>query len=364
MSFKIGSDINRFKDIVRGRVKNDLKKFVSVGHMLGKQGKDLIKIPLHSINLPRFTFGRNGGMGQGMGDIGDPIDGEGKPGKGQAGDNDGDHGFETEFSEEELAQILIEHLELPFLENKKGKILAEKDKLNRISHQGPESLRHNMKSYKQALRREISSGTYNPSNPKIIPIKDDKRYRSYSAKEAPDTNTAVIYMIDCSGSMGDEQRDLVKAEVFWIDLLLKASYKDIESVYMIHDVKAQEVSQEDFFKISTGGGTRISSAYDLCSNIMEKRYPFSDWNVYPMHFTDSDNLSEQDSVHCCKLLKNKILPNCNVFNFGEVKSPNGTGDFTQYLETNFANSESLTISKISGPDDILKSIGEFFKKGK
>lgn len=364
---KIDSDLGRFKDIIRGKVKNGLDKFVGSDDMIGQVGGKLIKIPVKYIDLPRFTYGSRsrGGIGQGNGNIGDPVgDGTGKDGTGKPGDEDAEHEFAAEFTPEELAQIMMEHLNLPRLEDKgKGKIHAEKSKYNRISHAGPESLRNFKKTFKEALKRDIATGTYNPDNPKIIPIKDDKRYKSYSVQPSPEVNTVVFYMMDVSGSMEEEQKNIIKSEIFWIDLILKASYKDIESVFIIHDSKAKEVSREDFFKVSTAGGTHISSAYNLCAEQIEKLYPFSEWNIYPFHFTDGDNYNNADNDECGKILTDRILPNCNVFSYGQVKSQHGSGDFVEYLGNKFLGNDKLTLSKIDGAFDIMKSIKTFFEKG-
>jgi len=369
MAIRIDSDVNRFKDILRGRVKKDLKKFASSGSLIGQQGKKKITIPIHTIDIPRFRFGSRGmgGTGMGDGDVGDGMGGDKgkKPGEGDAGEDTGEHDLNAEFTPEELAQILMEHLELPKLEDKgKGKINSEKNKYNKIGHQGSESLRHNKRTYKEALKRQISSGIYNPMDPKIIPIKNDKRYRSSSTIESPDVNTVVIYMMDVSGSMGEEQKRIVEAEVFWIDLFLKASYKDIDSVFIVHDTEAKEVERNDFFKMSSAGGTRISSAYKLCADVIEKEYPFSEYNVYPFHFSDGDNIGGGDNDTCTTILNERVLPNCNVFNYGQVKSNNGSGDFIDILKAKYSDNEKLTTSQIDSENDILTSIKTFFDKGK
>jgi uncharacterized sporulation protein YeaH/YhbH (DUF444 family) len=87
MSLKIKQDHARFRDIVRGRIKNNLKKYVQKGEMVGKKGKEYITIPIPTIDIPRFRFGekQQGGVGQGNGETGDalsPTEGEGA---GQAG---------------------------------------------------------------------------------------------------------------------------------------------------------------------------------------------------------------------------------------------------------------------------------------
>ena len=103
---KIDQDHTRFRDIVRGKIKQDLRKYVTSGEMIGKQGKRYVSIPLPQIDLPKFRFGSNqgSGVGQGDGEEGDAVpEGEGE-GAGTAGDQAGEHALEVEVSLEELAK--------------------------------------------------------------------------------------------------------------------------------------------------------------------------------------------------------------------------------------------------------------------
>ena len=62
---------------------------------------------------------------------------------------------------EDLAQILGEELELPRIEPKgKESVSSKKNRFTGIRPTGPAALRHFKRSYKRALRRQISSGTY------------------------------------------------------------------------------------------------------------------------------------------------------------------------------------------------------------
>ena len=54
-------------------------------------------------------------------------------------------------------------------------------------------------------------------------------------------------MMDVSGSMTDEQKEIVRIEAFWIDTWIKAHYKGVETVYIIHDAAAQEVDEHTFY---------------------------------------------------------------------------------------------------------------------
>ena len=91
--------------------------------------------------------------------------------------------LEVELSLDELAQILGEELELPRIEPKgKQRIIAQKDRYIGIRRAGPESLRHFKRTYRQALRRQITTGTYNPERPLIVPVREDQRYRIVEAR--------------------------------------------------------------------------------------------------------------------------------------------------------------------------------------
>ena len=52
MSLKIHQDHSRFKQIVRGKIKSNLRKYVQKGEMIGKKGKDTIAIPIPFIDIP------------------------------------------------------------------------------------------------------------------------------------------------------------------------------------------------------------------------------------------------------------------------------------------------------------------------
>ena len=172
MSQKIDLDHGRFRQIIRGKIKQNLRKYISQGEMIAKKGKDTVSIPLPSVDIPHF---KHGDKQQG--------DGEDGPGKGEAGDRPGDHLLDIEVSLQELAEIMGEELELPRIQPKgTEKIVAWKDKYSGIRTTGPESLRHFRRTYRQAIRRQIAMGTYDAKNPIIVPIREDKRYRSWRSE--------------------------------------------------------------------------------------------------------------------------------------------------------------------------------------
>jgi len=366
---KINQDHRRFKRIVRGKIKKNLREYMTKGELTGKQGKKIIKIPIPRIDIPRFKYGAKstGGTGQGEGEVGDSLGGEGEEGpggQGPAGNQAGEHGLEVDVSIEDLAAIMGEELELPRIEPRGTKRLETiREKYTGIRTIGPESLRHFKRTYKEALKRQISLDSYDPDNPIIVPIREDKRYRSYKETSLPQSNAVIIYMMDVSGSMGEEQKEIVRIESFWLDTWLQSQYKGLESRFIIHDASAREVDRETFFHTRESGGTMISSAYNLALKIIEDDYPLEDWNVYPFHFSDGDNWSSDDTSECMRILTEGIIPRSNMFCYGQVESPYGSGQFIKDLQANFEDREEVVLSEIKSREEIYDSIKVFLGKG-
>jgi uncharacterized protein len=365
---KIEQDLARFKKIVRGQIKKELRKFVTDSELIGKKGKDLISIPVKQIDIPRFVYSdeQQGGVGQGEGEKGDQI-GEGDGDGSKAGNAPGQHVLEVELSFEELAEILGEELELPRIQPKgQQDIDSRKYKYTSISMAGPESLKHFKKTYKQALRRQLLSGDYDPKNPVIIPYREDRRYRTREEQQKPESKAVIIWMMDVSGSMGAEQKEVVRLEAFWIDTWLRSQYQSLETRFIIHDAVAREVDRETFFHTRESGGTIISSAYKLCEKMIDEEYDPSMWNIYPFHFSDGDNWSGNDTEECIKLLDNKLLPISNAFCYGQVDSEYGSGQFMKDLSAHYKDKEdsNLITSRIENKDAIIDSIKDFLGKGK
>ena len=55
--YRMERDRARFRDIVRGKLRQDLRKYLSSSELLGRQGKNTISIPIPQVELPRFRFG-------------------------------------------------------------------------------------------------------------------------------------------------------------------------------------------------------------------------------------------------------------------------------------------------------------------
>jgi uncharacterized sporulation protein YeaH/YhbH (DUF444 family) len=197
----------------------------------------------------------------------------------------------------------------------------------------------------------------------IIPAKDDERFRSWTTVNEPQANAAILYLMDVSGSMTEDQKEIVRIEAFWIDTWLRSQYDGIQRRYIVHDAVAHEVDEDTFYRVRESGGTRISSAYQKAAEIIARDFPPAEWNLYCFQFSDGDNWGE-DSRECSRFLTDHLLPICNLFCYGQVESPYGSGEFIKDLRKLTDEHDNLILSEIDNKDGIYDSIKTFLGRGK
>ena len=298
MALRIDHDHRRFRRSSAGKIKQNLRKYITHGEMIGRKGKDLVSIPLPQIDMPRFRFGskQQGGVGQGDGAGGRrhrPAASRARTGRARPGQDPGEHVLEVELSLDELAADPGRGAGAARASSPRARSGSspQKDRYIGIRRTGPESLRHFKRTFREALRRaDHDRAPTTPSDPldrpdprgQALPLLEDRR-------RCPQSNAVIIYMMDVSGSMSDEQKEIVRIESFWIDTWLRSQYKGLETRYIIHDAVAQEVDRDTFYHTRETGGTMISSAYKLCAKMIESEFPPVEWNIYPFQFSDGDN---------------------------------------------------------------------------
>lgn len=367
--YRIERDRARFREIVRGRLRKDLRKYLSSTELLGRRGDRVVSIPVPQIELPRFRFGENKkqGVGQGPGEKGTPLSGDEQEGEGAggAGDQEGRHILEVDVELEELAEMLGEELELPNIAPRGDRLIdTDGGRYSGIRQSGPRSLRHFRRTYRNALKRTIAAGEWDQAAPRVVPIPDDERFRWRRSQPRPESSAVILHIMDVSGSMGREQKDIVRIKAFWIDTWLRSQYHNLEVVYVVHDAVAKVVDQETFFHLRESGGTKISSAYELCLRLIVERYRPEEWNIYPFHYSDGDNWSARDTERCVGLLRDEILPRVNQFCYGQVKSAYGSGQFKKDLDTALRHEEALVTAAIDDRDGIPAAIRRFLGRGR
>ena len=199
MGQKIDQDLQRFRKLVRGKVKSNLSKYISRGEMIGKKGNDSCRSRCRRSTCRSSATARRTPAASASGPASRASRSRSRrtaTATRRPATQPGGHILEVDLTMEELAEILGEELALPRIEPRGQKnIVTEKDKYTTIRSVGPESLRHFKRTYKRALKRQIAAGTYDPSNPMVIPVREDKQYRSWKEVPKPDA-VAVRHLHD------------------------------------------------------------------------------------------------------------------------------------------------------------------------
>ena len=65
------------------------------------------------------------------------------------------------------------------------------------------------------------------------------------------------------------------------------------------------------------GGTRCASAYQLALTHLHQHHPGDRWNTYLFHFSDGDNLPDDNAV--CTGLVATLLQHCSMVGYGEIR---------------------------------------------
>lgn len=316
---RIEEDHKSFRDVVGGRIRKALRKWIKTGNIFRNRGKNgKLSIPIQRIDIPHIVFGENpNGVGRGNVKPGDVIGKDDQKGEGQgnqAGQEEAE-GIVINLDMEEVLKFMQEELALPNLKPKEDECIDEiKIKYNNISLVGPESLRHTRRTMLQALKRLCSTGEINKLHSVpgykdpvklITPINSDKRYRQYKEVKSPSSNALIIYARDGSASMEQNKCDVVSDMAWWIDVWIRKFYKRVERMFVWHDVAANEVSEDKFYKYRYGGGTTCSSALKLIAKQFENRFPPNKWNIFIFYFTDGENWANDNELFV-KLLKDEF----------------------------------------------------------
>ena len=201
----------------------------------------------------------------------------------------------------------------------------------------------------QRVRREgIGHVPYRP---------EDERYRHPEIEEVRQRNVVVVNVRDVSGSMRERKRELVERTFTPLDWYLTGKYDHAEFRYVAHDVEAWEVEREAFFGIRSGGGTRISSAYELVAEILEE-YPWSEWNRYVFAAGDSENSSNDTGDRVIPLMED-IDANLHAYvetqPSGEAINATHADELTAHFGS---DSAEVAVASVSEPADVTDAIYE------
>lgn len=365
-------DSIRHKERIREAIKNRLHELIAEENIITSSDGKKIKIPMRYLDMWRFKFGENPrqkAVGHGDGDPGDIIAREDPDGSGggAAGEEEGEEIYEEEVEIEEIIAMMLEDLNLPWLEQKEKAIEIETEEtvFQDIAEKGlpsnvdkRRSVLENMK--RNALKGKMRIGGFEPG---------DLRYRVWEQVVERHSNAAVFLLMDRSGSMTYEKKYIVKSFFWWMVKFIEKKYNNVELIFIAHDTVAREVEEENFFNISESGGTKVSSAFKLANQIIDERYPTTVWNNYIFAFSDGDNWND-DNEECVEQVK-QVLQKCQSVGYGEVEyndyfynwrgNSSVASNLLSIFENDFdlSNNERFICTNIEKREDIYSCLKEF-----
>jgi len=198
---------------------------------------------------------------------------------------------------------------------------------------------------------------------KRIPWLDsfDLKYNLHSQHPVPRTKAVMFCLMDVSGSMTQETKDIAKRFFILLYLFLQRNYEHTEVVFIRHHTSAKEVDEEEFFYSRETGGTIVSSALRLMNSILEARYPINEWNIYAAQASDGDNWNEDSSV-CQKILSESLLPRLQYFSYIEISQREHQALWQEYEEVKARFPRQFAMEQITSARDIYPVFRELFHK--
>ena len=358
----------RFMRLARETIKEAVIRSIRERSLGDVEGKEVVSIPMKRIAEPRLRHASQGGDRDQVfpgnkefvqGDtLPKPKSGSGERGSQAAPDGEGEDDFRFTLSSEEYLDILFEELELPDLAKMqlKDTMTLRYHRAGHSSSGAPSNL-NLVRTMRHSLARRISLGR--PRTGEVIqlqleiaaleakadrgPDEDallaemktkhellsararrigyidpvDLRYNRFEPTPRPSAQAVMFCLMDVSGSMTEDMKDLAKRFFLLLHMFLSRKYEHVDIVFIRHTSEAKEVDEDTFFHSRETGGTVVSTALAEMRRIVDERYPVDAWNIYAAQASDGDNYAS-DSHTCLQLLEEDILPICQYFAYVEV----------------------------------------------
>lgn len=398
----------RFLHRYKGQIKDAVERAIKGRSITDIENGEKVSIPAKDVNEPSFGHA-HGGVWETVhpgnkeylkGDrVQRPKGGAGS-GSGQAGNSDqtSEDDFIFELTREEFLNYFFEDLELPnMIKTQLTSTTEFKNQRAGYKMSGTPTNIHILRSLRGALGRRIAVGSNSrkrlieaeselqqllisalEDDPQIMELKQeihhlrtklyaipfidpfDLRYSNRIKVPKPSSQAVMFCIMDVSGSMDENKKDIAKRFFILLYLFLTRAYDKIEVVFIRHHTLADEVDENDFFHSRESGGTVVSSALNLLTKIMRDRYASNDWNIYVAQASDGDNW-DNDSVTCRQLLINTIMPAVQYYAYVEItedKPQNLWEEYKQVLDYH----QHFAMQLLKSQSDIYPVFRELFKK--
>jgi len=366
-----------------------------------------ISIPARDLQEPTFSHGRGGrrvGVLPGNKEFvtGDeimrPPSGGGRGSGSQASnEGEGEDEFRFRLSREEFLELFFSDMELPDLvKTQLASISAQKSVRAGWSSDGTPSNLSIVRTMRESIARrialaapyrrrlrevdaEIAALKAEGGHPfrmlELLAERDvlksriarqpfieelDLRYNNRVLRPRPIAQAVMFCIMDVSGSMDENRKDLAKRFFILLHLFLTRHYEHIEIVFIRHHTSAKVVGEEEFFQSQESGGTIVSSALELAVEEMKERFPTDQWNIYVAQASDGDNW-DSDSPRCKDLLLGELLPRVQYFSYIEIEAEQPQSLWLHYEEARASNPK-LALGRIRNRTDIYPVLRELFAK--
>jgi len=393
---------SRFLNRFRGQIRKAVSDVIDQGGIRDLDAGRKISIPGRDIAEPQFSHGPGGRRdfvhaGNDRFTSGDTLDRPPRGGQGQGGrgspDGEGEDAFEFTLNRDEFLDIFFEQLALPNLLKRHLASIKETRRVRagytqtgmptninlvrtmrgatgrRIAARGPYAER--LRELEEALAG-LPEGARDPdlegelarllARVRAIPFIDtfDLRFNNRVRINQPTTQAVMFCIMDVSGSMDEEKKNIAKRFFTLLYLFLNRNYERIEVVFIRHHTAAEEVDEERFFHSRETGGTIVSSALRLMQTVAAARYPLSLWNIYGAQASDGDNWSD-DSEPARRLLEEGILPLTQFFAYIEIAAQPQVL-WHEYATLQEGRAEAFAMRRIKEVTDIYPVFHELFRK--
>lgn len=369
------TDRSRHKKKIAKALKEGIKDIVADETIIGQDGNKKIKVPVKGIKEYKFIYGEND---KGVGSAGDQDIYEGKvigkeqkkaKGKGegdQAGNEKGEEVYEVEVTLDELAAYLFEDFGLPNMQRKTiTKIHDNKLKRKGRRRKGIRPRLDKKKTLINKIKRKMITQGHDNDEESFSFIEKDLEYKRVVNTQVEKENAVVFFMMDTSGSMSKQKRYFARSFYFLLYQFLRYKYKSVDIVFIAHDIEAYEVQEDKFFSKSGSGGTFISSSYRMAKEVMSKRFPPEDWNIYIFHCSDGDNWVQDNAVMIDLIEelkpKTQLMGYCEIVPEDEQFRWSNSSSSTVYEKLEKFSDDSFRTVKISDKKDVWRALRRMFR---
>lgn len=326
-----------------------------------------------------------GGQGSGSGD-GDG-EGEGEP---------GEDSFRFMLSREEFLAILFDDLALPELLKKElTDVVDKRFRRGGVVHHGSPSNMHVFRTFKASIGRRVAAegraeedlqkarfhqliaqdtGDQVLAQAAALEIAEilnrrekvsfidpvDLRHRSLIEVAAPRTAAVMFCLMDVSGSMDENRKELAKRFFTLLYLFLTRKYEKVELVFIRHTEIAEEVDEDTFFYDPQTGGTKVLAVLQKMKQIIDERFPASKYNIFGAQASDGDSMGN-DPGQSRDFMLNDLLPLTRYFVYAET---NENSDANTSLWNAYEGIErnNFNMAAVTSREDVYPALVRLFAK--